>query len=151
MSLWRVAVLWAVVFVSVAVSEPLVFKDCGCVQGKLISVDVSPCPTQPCPLVKGSTYTINVTFTSSEDSPSCSAVVHGLIGGFPVPFPLPEADGCKSGISCPVKAGQTYTYLTKMPIKPEYPQMKLVVRWELRDADNKNYFCWVIPVHIVDG
>ncbi|XP_018431017.1 PREDICTED: epididymal secretory protein E1 [Nanorana parkeri] len=83
-------------------AEPLVYKDCGCEKGKLLTVDVSPCPTQPCPLVRGSTYIINVTFASGK-----SVVVS--------------------------------------------PQMKLVVEWELRDSDNKNLFCWKIPVQIVDG
>ncbi|XP_069807010.1 NPC intracellular cholesterol transporter 2 [Dendropsophus ebraccatus] len=149
MSLGRVVVL--LLLVPVVLCEPLVYKDCGCDRGKLISVDVSPCPKQPCPLVRGSTYTINVTFTSGEVTPSCSAVVYGLIRDLPVPFPLPESDGCKSGISCPLQSGTTYTYLTKMYIKPLYPKMRLVVEWELRDTDNKNLFCWEIPVQIVDA
>lgn len=136
---------------ALAAAEPLVFHDCGCEKGKLLTVDVTPCPKQPCPLVKGGTYTINVTFSSNEVTANCTAVVHGVVLGVPVPFPLPEANGCKSGVSCPLRAGATYTYLTKMPIKPEYPKMKLVVQWELRDFDNKNLFCWKIPVDIVNG
>ncbi|XP_071972957.1 NPC intracellular cholesterol transporter 2 [Engystomops pustulosus] len=139
-------------FVPVVLCEPLIYKECGSsTTGKLISVDVCPCPQQPCPLVKGRTYIINVTFTSEEDTPSCNAVVHGKIGGIPIPFPLPEADGCKSGISCPLKNGVTYTYLTKMDINPQYPNIKLVVEWELRDANNKDLFCWLIPVEITNG
>ncbi|XP_073442941.1 NPC intracellular cholesterol transporter 2 isoform X1 [Dendrobates tinctorius] len=138
-------------FIPIVFNEPLVYKDCGCDRGKLISVDVSPCPKQPCPLVRGSSYSINVTFISDEVTPSCSAIVHGIIEGLPVPFPLPESDGCKSGIACPLKNGATYTYLTKMDIKPMYPKMKLVVKWELHDADSKNLFCWLIPVEITDG
>ncbi|XP_040268286.1 NPC intracellular cholesterol transporter 2 [Bufo bufo] len=149
MSLSALAV--ALLCVAVVAGEPLVYKDCGCQQGKLISVDVSPCPKQPCPLVRGSTYTINVTFTSEEATPSCSAIVHGKIAGIPVPFPLPESDGCKSGLSCPLKSGEGYTYVTKMDVKPQYPKMKLVVKWELRDANNMDLFCWEIPVEITDG
>ncbi|XP_072285075.1 NPC intracellular cholesterol transporter 2 [Pyxicephalus adspersus] len=148
---YMITLLLASALFTVAVSEPLVYKDCGCEKGKLLTVDVSPCPKQPCPLVKGSTYTINVTFASNEVTPSCTAVVYGYLSKIPIPFPLPEADGCKSGVSCPLQSGTTYNYLTKLPIKPEYPKMKLVVRWELRDSDNKNLFCWDIPVQIVDG
>ncbi|KAM5129256.1 NPC intracellular cholesterol transporter 2 [Mantella aurantiaca] len=151
MSLGRIALLLALSAVTVTVGEPLVYKDCGCEKGKLLAVDVSPCPKQPCPLVKGSTYLINVTFTSDEVTPACKAVVYGLLSGIPIPFPLPESDGCKSGVSCPLKEGTTYNYLTKLPIKEEYPKVKLVVEWELRDSDNKNLFCWKIPVQIVDG
>lgn len=149
MSLGHLSVL--LLFIPIVFSEPLVYKDCGCERGKLINVDVSPCPKQPCPLVRGSTYTINVTFTSEEDAPSCSAAVYGYIGQLPVPFPLPEPDGCKSGLSCPLKSGTTYTYISKMEIKPQYPKIKLVVLWKLHDADSKNLFCWEIPVQIIDG
>ncbi|KAM4690837.1 NPC intracellular cholesterol transporter 2 [Rhinophrynus dorsalis] len=134
-----------------AVPEPLVYKDCGCEEGKLLKVDVSPCPKQPCPLVKGNSYTVNVTFTSNVDSDSATALVYGILAHVPVPFPISEPDGCKSGIACPIKSGQTYTYLTKLPIKQEYPCMKLIVRWKLHDSNSKNLFCWDIPVEITDG
>ncbi|XP_040188876.1 NPC intracellular cholesterol transporter 2 [Rana temporaria] len=151
MSLGHIALLLALTVFTVTLGEPLVYKDCGAEKGKLLTVDVSPCPKQPCPLVKGSSYTINVTFASGEASPTCKAVVYGYLLGVPIPFPLPESDGCKSGIACPLNEGTTYTYITKLPIKAEYPDMKLVVQWELRDADGKNLFCWKIPVQIVDG
>ncbi|KAM9293935.1 NPC intracellular cholesterol transporter 2 [Gastrophryne carolinensis] len=153
MMLSRIAAFVAltVIFVPIVFSEPLHYKDCGGKVGKLLEVDVSPCSKQPCPLVKGQNYTINVTFTSDEATPSCKAKVYGLLVGVPVPFPLPEPDGCKSGLSCPLQAGQTYTYLTKLPIKSEYPDMKLTVRWELLDTDGNNLFCWDIPVMIVDN
>lgn len=62
-------------------------------------------------------------FCAEEAAPSCSAVVYGYIGQLPVPFPLPEPDGCKSGLSCPLKSGTTYTYISKMEIKPQYPKV----------------------------
>lgn len=34
--------------------------------GKVISVDIIPCSTDPCQLHKGQSYTVNVTFTSGE-------------------------------------------------------------------------------------
>ncbi|XP_075470842.1 LOW QUALITY PROTEIN: NPC intracellular cholesterol transporter 2 [Ascaphus truei] len=153
MSLRELALLLSltVALLSVAGFEPLVYKDCGGQKGKLLSVDVSPCPKQPCPLMRGSTYTINVTFSSGEDSTSSNALVYGILAGVPIPFHIPESDGCKSGISCPIKSGQMYTYITKMPIKQEYPCMKLVVRWKLQDEESNNLFCWDIPVHITDG
>uniref|UniRef100_A0A8C5WHB8 NPC intracellular cholesterol transporter 2 n=1 Tax=Leptobrachium leishanense TaxID=445787 RepID=A0A8C5WHB8_9ANUR len=138
------AVLLALCVLPIALAEPLVYDDCG-------DVDVSPCPKQPCPLVRGSSYTINVTFTSEEDADGLTAVVHGVIAGVPVPFPIPEPDGCKSGICCPVKNGNTYSYLTKLPIHASYPLMRLMVRWQLLDSGSQNLFCWQIPVQIVDG
>ncbi|KAE8585973.1 hypothetical protein XENTR_v10021515 [Xenopus tropicalis] len=141
-------VLLTVFLLPSSVPEPLKYKDCGSQSGKLVTLDVSPCPEEPCPLVRGSTYTVNATFVSNVNSKSASAVVHGIIAGIAVPFPISEPDGCKSGISCPINSGQTYTYVTKLPIKSEYPCIKLVVKWQLQDENNKDLFCWLIPVHI---
>ncbi|KAH0520989.1 Epididymal secretory protein E1 [Microtus ochrogaster] len=47
-------------------AEPLRFKDCGSKVGVIKEVNVSPCPTQPCELHKGQSYSVNVTFTSGE-------------------------------------------------------------------------------------
>ncbi|XP_030070854.1 NPC intracellular cholesterol transporter 2 [Microcaecilia unicolor] len=129
-------------------AELVDFKDCGSVDGKIVAVDVTPCPTEPCQLVRGTDYTINVTFSSNVESVSSKAVVYGILAGIAIPFPIPEADGCKSGILCPIHAGNSYSYVTRLPVKSEYPCIKLVVKWELQDDMKKNIFCWAIPVHI---
>lgn len=133
-----------------SLAEPLKFHDCGSPDGKIAIVDVSPCPTEPCPLKKGELYNINITFSSAVDTQNTTALVHGILAGVHIPFPIPEADGCKSGISCPVMHGNSYNYMTSLPIKTTYPCMRLVVEWELRDDNNKDIFCWQIPVVISD-
>lgn len=40
-----------------------------------------------------------------------------------IPFPIPEPDGCKSGIQCPIQKGRSYSYLNKLPVKSEYPSV----------------------------
>nr|CAI5834128.1 unnamed protein product [Callosobruchus analis] len=41
-----------------------------------------------------------------------------------MPFDLPNPDGCKdSGLTCPIKAGQTYTYIAALPISSKYPRV----------------------------
>lgn len=40
-----------------------------------------------------------------------------------IPFPIPEPDGCKSGIQCPIQKGHSYSYLNKLPVKSEYPSV----------------------------
>ncbi|XP_007939560.1 NPC intracellular cholesterol transporter 2 [Orycteropus afer afer] len=131
-----------------SLAEPVVFKDCGSVVGAIKEVNVSPCHTQPCQLIKGQSYSVNVTFTSSGYSQNSTAFVHGIILGVPVPFPIPVPDGCKSGIDCPIQKDKTYSYLNKLPVKNEYPTIKLVVKWELLDDNKKRLFCWEIPVEI---
>lgn len=111
-------------------------------------VNVNPCPTQPCQLHKGQSYSVNVTFTSNTQSKGSKAVVHGIVMGVPIPFPIPDPDGCKSGINCPIQKDQTYSYLNKLPVKAEYPSIKLVVEWKLQDDNDQCLFCWQIPVQI---
>nr|XP_042108709.1 NPC intracellular cholesterol transporter 2 isoform X1 [Ovis aries]XP_042108710.1 NPC intracellular cholesterol transporter 2 isoform X1 [Ovis aries] len=116
--------------------------------GVIKEVNVSPCPTQPCKLHKGQSYSVNVTFTSNTQSQSSKAVVHGIVMGIPVPFPIPESDGCKSGIRCPIEKDKTYNYVNKLPVKSEYPSIKVVVEWELTDDKNQRFFCWQIPIEV---
>ncbi|XP_053457401.1 NPC intracellular cholesterol transporter 2 [Nycticebus coucang] len=133
-----------------AQAEPVQFKDCGSVVGVIKEVNVSPCPTLPCQLNKGQSYSVNVTFTSNTPSKSSKAFVHGIILGASVPFPIPEPDGCKSGITCPIQKDKTYSYLNKLPVKSEYPCIKLTVQWELHDDKDQSLFCWKIPIQIKD-
>ncbi|MBN3292212.1 NPC2 protein, partial [Polypterus senegalus] len=129
-------------------AEPIKYADCGSKVGKIASVDILPCPTQPCILQKGKTYSVNVTFNSNVNSETSKAIVHGIIAGLPIPFPIPIDDGCKSGIQCPMNKDQIYNYINELPVKPEYPSIKLVVQWELKDQTNTDYFCFRFPVEI---
>ncbi|XP_074548244.1 NPC intracellular cholesterol transporter 2-like [Halichoeres trimaculatus] len=130
-------------------ADPVKFKDCGSESAKVVMVDINPCPVQPCQLKKGDSYGVNVTFTSDVQSQTSTAVVHGVIAGVPVPFPIPNEDGCKSGIQCPIQQQQTYHYVNSLPVKSEYPAIRLVVEWELRDDNKKDLFCIRFPVQIV--
>ncbi|KAI8482755.1 PREDICTED: epididymal secretory protein E1-like [Branchiostoma belcheri] len=135
---------------SVAVAESVKYLDCGSSVGKIAEVDVTPCPAEPCELIKGGNTSIAVKFTSNEVVNNATSVVHGILAGVPVPFPLSNPDGCKdSGLECPLKSSTTYTYTTILPVKPVYPQLKLVVKWELKDEKKNDIFCFEVPVKIV--
>ncbi|XP_005409451.1 PREDICTED: epididymal secretory protein E1 isoform X2 [Chinchilla lanigera] len=142
------AALLLLVCLAAGRAERVQYKDCGSEVGVIKEVNVNPCPTQPCELNKGQTYSVNVTFTSNTQSTNSTAFVHGILFKVPIPFPIPEPDGCKSGITCPIQKGKTYSYLNKLPVKSEYPDIKLVVKWELLDDKNQNLFCWEVPVAI---
>ncbi|XP_032883541.1 NPC intracellular cholesterol transporter 2-like [Amblyraja radiata] len=128
--------------------EPVKYQDCGSESGKLIVVDVSPCPSLPCKLIKEKTYDVNVTFVSLTDTLSSKAEVRGILAGLPVPFNLPNDDGCKSGIHCPIRKNQKCNYINTLLIKSMYPSIKLEVEWMLKDDKGKKIFCWIIPVEI---
>ncbi|NXU12651.1 NPC2 protein, partial [Pardalotus punctatus] len=175
MVLSPLALLLALGAAATALAEPLRFVDCGewlrlaaagrvqqraetarefrlflagSVDGSIQEVNVSPCPTQPCLLHKGTSYSINVTFASKIESQGSKARVYGEMLHVDIPFPIPEPDGCKSGIQCPIQKGHSYSYLNKLPVKSEYPSIKLIVKWELVDDQDQMLFCWKIPVQI---
>ncbi|XP_068607925.1 NPC intracellular cholesterol transporter 2-like [Brachionichthys hirsutus] len=127
---------------------PVKYLDCGSTSGKVAVVDINPCLNDPCQLHKGQSYSVNVTFNSAVESQTSKAVVHGIVAGVPVPFPLDNDDGCKCGIQCPIKQ-QDYNYVTSLPVKSIYPSMKLVVKWELKDDGENDLFCIEFPVQIV--
>ncbi|XP_016101635.1 epididymal secretory protein E1 isoform X2 [Sinocyclocheilus grahami] len=106
-------------------AEQVKFVDCGSVEGKVTEVDIQPCSQQPCQLHKGQSYSVNVTFTSGVESKTSAAVVHGVVAGIPVPFPIPQSDGCKSGIQCPIEPQKTYSYVNQLPVKNEYPAVSV--------------------------
>ncbi|XP_078263007.1 NPC intracellular cholesterol transporter 2-like isoform X1 [Rhinoraja longicauda] len=129
-------------------AQPVKFKDCGSESGKVLVVDISPCPSLPCKLIKEKTYGVNVTFISLTDSATSKAEVRGIVAGVSLPFKLPNDDGCKSGIHCPIRKNQKYNYINTLVIKSMYPSIELVVEWMLKDDKGNKFFCWEIPVKI---
>lgn len=148
---------WIGVFLFVSLLsgiDCIVWKSCDdSGRGKVSAVAVVGCENVPvCVMKKGQNASLSVTFVINEDSSSATAVVHGIVAGVPVPFPLPNPDGCKdSGLKCPLKKGTQYTYSTNIFIRKEYPAIKLVVKFELQDQNSKDIWCVLVPVEIGDG
>ncbi|CAK8692114.1 unnamed protein product [Clavelina lepadiformis] len=127
-------------------------KDCGSKVGKINKVNVSNCAKSPCNLQQGKKYTVNVTFTINEASDKAFAKVYGIVDSVAVPFPLNQPNACiASGLKCPLKMGNTYTYTSTLSVLKEYPAIKVVVQWELFDAkENGNMiFCFETPIQVV--
>lgn len=126
------------------------FTDCGSTSGQVSSVEVTGCPDSEdvCPLKKGTKAGITINFSSKADSKSLRAVVHGVIKSVPIPFPLPQSNACKSGVTCPVTNGKDYTYENNLNIRNSYPAIGVTVRWELRDENNNDMVCVEIPCEI---
>lgn len=120
----------------------------GSVDGQPSVVDIEPCDSEPCHLKKGQNYSITVTFVSAVESLKSMAVVHGIIAGVPIPFHITNSDGCMSGINCPIHAKDQYKYTATLPVRVEYPSIKVTVEWELRDDAKKDLFCIEFPIQI---
>merc|ERR1712168_101752 len=93
---------------------------------------------------------VAVTFKSNTDTKTSKAVVHGVLGGIPLPFPIPNDDGCKSNVHCPITNGATNVYENGISIQSAYPKVQVIVRWELKDEQGNDLFCFSIPAQIVD-
>ena len=62
---------------------------------------------------------------TDEAAAKLHSVVHGIVARVPVPFPLPNPDGCKdSGLTCPLKTGTDLTFTQMIPVKSSYPQVR---------------------------
>ncbi|XP_074661698.1 NPC intracellular cholesterol transporter 2-like [Tubulanus polymorphus] len=139
------------VFVAIlALSTATTFKDCGSKNGKVNSVTVTPCNEFPCILHRGTSANVAIEFVSNVNSNKLTGSVHGILAGIPIPFPIPESDGCKSGVACPVTTGTTYTYKASIPVKSIYPSVKVVVKWELKDDNGDDIVCITLPAEIQD-
>lgn len=75
-------------------------------------------------LNKPETYSMFI-FPLDVESKTSAAVVHGMVAGIPVPFPIPQPDGCKSGIQCPIEPQKLYSYINQLPVKAEYPAVSV--------------------------
>ncbi|XP_077996672.1 NPC intracellular cholesterol transporter 2 homolog a-like [Glandiceps talaboti] len=134
---------------SMVVGGTIKFKDCGSKSGKAATVEVDPCPQQPCVLKRGTNETVKITFTPNKAITAIKAVVHGIIADVPVPFPLPNPDGCKdSGLACPLTPNKSYTYVDVLEIKTIYPALQLTIKWELQDQNGDDIVCIEVPARI---
>lgn len=99
------------------------------------------------------------------------SIVHGVILGIPIAFPLPNPDACvDSGLTCPLEKDKEYEYLTTLPVLGSYPkvgeysffvfvqiqsrslisflQLKVLVRWELQNENGEDVVCIEVPARI---
>lgn len=144
-------IVFATLLALVAAAGATQFTDCGS-SGTVSKVEVSDCPDSEdtCILKKGTKPSISIQFQSKTQSNTIKAVVHGVIAGVPLPFPLPKAqsDGCKSGVTCPMTPGQSFTYTNAIDVKTQYPSLGVTVRWELKDDKSSDVVCVELPCEI---
>ncbi|XP_026280408.1 ecdysteroid-regulated 16 kDa protein-like [Frankliniella occidentalis] len=118
-----------------------------------IKAEVSDCSedTPKCPLIRGKNVTLTLTFKTKKDIKEVRHIVHGTVAGVPVPFPLATPDACQNtGLSCPLSVGE-HTYKYALFVKPVYPKLKVQVKWELKNEENKNIVCIIIPSELKDA
>lgn len=127
------------------------WKDCGSTQGTVKSVAVQGCKDQQtCELHRGTNVTFTVDFTPKETITKATAVVHGILAGVPIPFPIDCPAACKGcGLTCPVPKDKDTIYKLTLPVKTAYPSVKVIVKFELKDPSNADLFCVEVPAAVV--
>ncbi|CAD7087102.1 unnamed protein product [Hermetia illucens] len=126
-------------------------QDCGSKAGKFSKINIVGCDTSQsaCILHRGTNATISIEFVSSGSATAVNTVIHGIINGIPVPFPLKNPDACSNtGINCPLKPDTTYEYQAILPVQKVYPKISLKVKWELQNQDGVDIICLLIPAKI---
>ncbi|KAH9519484.1 Phosphatidylglycerol/phosphatidylinositol transfer protein [Bulinus truncatus] len=111
-------------------------------------VDITPCPTIPCPFERNSFVNVTINYSANSAFTQAQTVVHGIIADVPVPFPLPDDDACHF-MKCPINQGDSVEYKNGLNVLPSYPKITLIVKWELVSGSN-DIVCFTIPVTITD-
>lgn len=121
-------------------------------EGKLISVDITPCPEEPCVFHKGTNVTATITFSPNVMVTDGTLQVYGIIAGIRTPFPLEHPDACENhGIECPLKSHVTYSLNITLEIKPEYPSIQIIAEMKFKLPDDGTLFCFLFPMRIADA
>ena len=114
-----------------------------------LTVDITPCPNQPCVFNKGTNVTCTISFTPTELVSTGTLKVYGILAGVKIPFPLPNSNACSDhGLTCPLKSGAPVELTITLPIKTEYPSVTVKAEFSLEDQDEKDVFCFDIVVEI---
>ncbi|KAL8589750.1 hypothetical protein ACOMHN_027258 [Nucella lapillus] len=136
-----------IAYLALVAADKVKFKDCGSVESKINSVEVSGCSTFPCLFHKNTYVNVTVDFTANADIQNATNKVYGVVLGVKIPFPLPSL-ACKD-MACPVSKGKTVVYKNAVLVEKNYPDVSVVVQWEVVDTNDKFVFCFAVPVKIV--
>ncbi|XP_046749488.1 NPC intracellular cholesterol transporter 2 homolog a-like [Diprion similis] len=146
-------IIFVALFSFSSIVDGVPILNCGSKLGSYSRVQISGCDdsNQPCVLHKGKNASIEIDFITYEDATDLKAVVHGTVLIVPVPFHLPNADACQhpeSGITCPMRKGQSYKYKAELPVSTKYPSVSVKVKWELQDQNGNDIVCFKLPAVI---
>lgn len=59
-----------------------------------------------------------------EAATKLTNIIHGIIGGIPVPFPYDHKNACDGcGLNCPISDGTDYVFHATLPVETAYPSV----------------------------
>lgn len=78
-----------------------------------------------CALFRGSHFQSSLFADKLDSVAKVNTIVHGIIMGVEMPFPLANPDGCvDTGLNCPLKKDETYAYTATLPVLKSYPKVR---------------------------
>ncbi|CAL1687424.1 unnamed protein product [Lasius platythorax] len=118
-------------------------------------ISVSDCDRPTCILKQGSTVSIQIKLVPNRNIESLINDVGAILFNVPLPFigvdgtnacdNIYNTDGSKAG--CPLKEGAEYIYKNSFPVLAFYPRVALIVRYSLREGNDK-VICFEVPAKI---
>merc|ERR1711920_859987 len=142
----------AVHIACLAVCQAVKFEDCGSSASyDASSIKITGCEASAskCSFKRGEDAKMEFPFTTKTEVTSMKAVVHGIIAGIPVPFPLPDDDACATTTpACPLAAGTSALYKYGLPVSSVYPKVSVKVKWEIKDQSGNDVICIQFPVQL---
>ena len=116
---------------------------------ELKSVDVTPCPTEPCDFPHGVTVNSTIEFIPTETVTDGRISIYGILHGVNVSFPLSTPNLCSHhNVSCPLKEGVPVYLTISLPISKFYPDVELVAEFVLKDQHEACLFCFEMSCKI---
>lgn len=93
---------------------------------------------------------IKVSISAGNDVKSVKVALIGVIGGVPIPFPVPHPEACSyppSKLVCPLKANEKQKFHMALPVRKEYPAVCITLSMILTCSHK---CCSIIRIDILE-
>ena len=157
------ACLAFVLFIScieIYVSSVIVpFVDCGSNSFTVeeLDFDCEDGTPKPCKFNKGKTYNGNISLTATADVSNGIIVLHAIVGGASLPFPLDKPNICSDhNLSCPIKSGTKAVMTVQLTVPSFAPVTGLIAEVEIQPVSessttNADFMCVKFLAEIQDS
>ncbi|GAA37700.1 Niemann-Pick C2 protein [Clonorchis sinensis] len=143
-----VVLIYSVVFCVPCLTYNVSYTDCGSTGIFVVSVDIEPCSHEPCTLIKGRSASVRIKFMAFETIHAGRTNVQGLYPGS-IRVPLQRNGVCAQLVpSCPIVAGEVYTYFFTGMVPNSLREGPMTIRWELLKKIGVPFLCIEFPVEV---
>ncbi|KAG5453270.1 Phosphatidylglycerol/phosphatidylinositol transfer protein [Clonorchis sinensis] len=142
-------ITWVIVLFSSWAADATKYNECGSANAYTLSVEITPCDSDPCVLVTGQPVTVGILFTATADIQGGSASMQVVQDTDIRWLPPPNKTLCEClNPSCPIEGGGTYDYKYTLELPDTIPSHQVDIRWELFDEREILFLCVQFPMEI---